>query len=79
MKYEFIKTNLKRFALKPMLKVLGVSRSGYYAARNRSKSNRAVETEKLQVAIAEVFTASRSTYGSTSGYMGSYTLEWQRA
>ena len=64
MKYEFIKINLERFSLKSMLKVLGVSRSGYYAARNRAKSNRAVETEKLQVAIAEVFTDSRSTYGS---------------
>jgi len=63
-KFEFIKTNLHRYALKAMLKVLGVSRSGYYAARNRAKSNRAVENEQLEVAIAEVFTASRSTYGS---------------
>ena len=64
MKFEFVKTNLHRFALKAMLKVLGVSRSGYYAARNRAKSNRAVENEQLEVAIGEVFTASRSTYGS---------------
>lgn len=47
-----------------MLKVLGVSKSGYYAARNRAKSNRAVQNEQLEVAIQEVFTASRSTYGS---------------
>lgn len=64
MKFEFIKTNLDRFALKPMLKVLGVSKSGYYAARNWAKSNRAVENERIEVAIEEVFIASRSTYGS---------------
>lgn len=64
MKYEFIKNNLHQYELNPMLKVLGVSRSGYYAARTRAKSNRAVETERLQVVIDEVFTASRSTYGS---------------
>ena len=64
MKFEFIKTNRHRFALKPMLKVLGVSRSGYYAACNRAKSKRAVENEQLEVAIGEVFAASRSTYGS---------------
>lgn len=64
MKFEFINNNLHRYTLKAMLKVLGVSRSGYYAARNRARSKRAIETEKLEVAIAEVFTASRSTYGS---------------
>lgn len=64
MKYEFITANLHRHALKAMLNVLGVSRSGYYSARNRVKSNRAVENESIEIAIGEVFTASRSTYGS---------------
>ena len=46
-----------------MCRVLCVSRSGYYAWRNRSPSTRAVEDERLADKIEEIHTESRGTYG----------------
>ena len=47
-----------------MCRALKVSRSGYYAWRNRKASQRAKENEKLIVFIEKVFLSSRKTYGS---------------
>ena len=47
-----------------MCKVLCVSRSGYYAWRERLPSARAKETELLMEQIMEIFLESKSTYGS---------------
>ena len=47
-----------------MCRKLGLSRSGYYAWRNRSKSQRAKENEKLLCQIEAIHDASRRTYGS---------------
>ena len=46
-----------------MCRVLGVSRSGYYAWRKRARSARAVEDERLTEIIEEIHAASRGTYG----------------
>jgi transposase InsO family protein len=50
--------------VKRMCRVLGVSRSGYYAWRSRPKSRRAQANEKLLVRIREEYQLSRKTYGS---------------
>jgi putative transposase len=47
-----------------MCKALEVSRSGYYAWRDRPPSARAREDERLGVAIRAAHTASRHTYGT---------------
>jgi len=45
-------------------RVLGVSRSGYYEARGRPPSARAVADEALTATIREVHTMSRGSYGA---------------
>ena len=52
------------YALKRMCRVLGVSRSGYYAWRNRGRSQRSEANEKLLVQIREEYQLSHQTYGS---------------
>ena len=64
MRFGFIKENLVKFPLKPMLNVLNVSRSGYYAWLTRPKSKRALENEKLEKDIEEVYNESRELSGS---------------
>ena len=46
-----------------MCRVLGVSRSGYYAWRSRPPSNRALEDARLKERIEAIHTQSRGTYG----------------
>jgi transposase InsO family protein len=48
----------------PMCRVLGVSRSGYYAWRQRAPSQRAQANARLVADIREVHGISRGTYGS---------------
>ena len=47
-----------------MCRVLGVSRSGFYAWRHRKPSNRAQQTVRLVAEIRAVHKESRGTYGS---------------
>ena len=47
-----------------MCRVLGVSPSGFYAARNRPQSQRSQANEALGKRIATIFMDSRATYGS---------------
>ncbi len=47
-----------------MCRVLGVSRSGYYAWRVRPESRRSVENRRLLVHIKTIHQQSRRTYGS---------------
>ena len=47
-----------------MCKILGVSRSGFYAWLKREPSKQAKENEELSSNIVEIFQANRSTYGS---------------
>ena len=64
MRFGFIKENLVKYPLKPMLNVLNVSRSGYYAWLTRPKSKRALENEALEKEIEVVYKASRELSGS---------------
>lgn len=45
-------------------KVLGVSRAGFYAWRDRGESDRAREDRRLAVLVRESFARSRRTYGA---------------
>ena len=64
MKYAFIDEHRSGFRVKKMCRVLGVSRSRYYAWRRRSKSCRQQENERLLEKIREAHKMSRRTYGS---------------
>ena len=52
------------YSVKCMCRVLGVSRSAYYAWRNRPDSQRAQANQRLLVRIREEYQLSRKTYGS---------------
>lgn len=47
-----------------LCKTLNVSRSGYYAWRGRSQSNRDTENAKILERIQQIYAKSRKTYGS---------------
>ena len=64
MKYAFVAANEQEFSLKRMCRVLGVSRSGYYAWRQHSQSLRERANEALLAEIRAVYQLSRKTYGS---------------
>jgi putative transposase len=64
MKYAFIAAHEQEFTVKEMSRVLGVSRSGYYAWKGRLPSERARANEALLVEIRAAHQRSRRTYGS---------------
>jgi transposase InsO family protein len=64
MKYEYMDEHREGFGLKSMCKVLRVSRSGYYAWKNRIPSERQKANGELLEHIREVHTRSRKLYGS---------------
>jgi transposase InsO family protein len=64
MKYAFMAAHEPEFSLKRMSKVLGVSRSGYYAWKGRPPSLREQADEALLVDIRAAYQKSRKTYGS---------------
>ena len=64
MRFRFIDAEKARYPIRLLCRCLAVSRSGYYAWRNRSASDRAREDARLKVKIAASHTASRRTYGS---------------
>lgn len=53
-----------RYPVSMMCRVLGVSRSGFYASRRRAPSARAREDERLRVEIRAIHRRSRERYGS---------------
>ena len=64
MKYIFIDAHREQFQVQRMCRVLGVQRSGYYAWRKRTPSDRAQANEALLALIRAEHAASRQTYGS---------------
>ena len=62
MKYAFIQAQEVAFPVQAMCQVLNVSRSGYYAWKERPSVD--VETEALSAEIAAAHKRSRGTYGS---------------
>lgn len=65
MKFRFIRDHADRFGVERMCRVLGVSRSGYYAWRRRRPSRRAQENQRLLVEVKAIHaTKNHDTYGS---------------
>lgn len=64
MKFAFIASKEVAFPVLAMCKVLGVTRSGFYAWKKRPKSARARADEQLGIDIAAMHEKSRKRYGS---------------
>lgn len=64
MRFQFIARHAARWPVTLMCQVLDVSRSGYYAWKNRPQSKRSVRRQRLTKMIQIVHAESRETYGS---------------
>lgn len=64
MRFGFIAANAVRYGAARLCALLGVSRSGFYAWREREPSAREREDGRLRVLIRSVFKRSRGTYGA---------------
>lgn len=64
MRYQLIESEKADCSIVRMCRLLGVSRSGYYAWRSRACSRRAAEDRDLAAVIARIHRSSRGTYGS---------------
>lgn len=64
MKFAFIAAEKASAPVAVLCKVLGVSRSGFYASQKRDPSARAAEDAKLAVAVAAAHKVGRGAYGS---------------
>ena len=62
--FRFIRQHQNSFPVGLMCKVLGVSRSGFYAWQKRPESKRKRQDHSLKARIRRVHKESRSTYGS---------------
>jgi putative transposase len=62
-RFRFIQRYAKRFAVRSLCELLGVSRSGYYAWCGRPPSKRAREDRLLMALIEATHKASRGIYG----------------
>jgi putative transposase len=62
--YQFVTAAAGHHAIALLCRVLKVSRSGYYAWRDRPPSARAQADQRLTARIRQVHQASRGTYGS---------------
>jgi transposase InsO family protein len=64
MRYRFIESFRQRWPIAPMCRVLGVSRSGYYAWRTRPESQRGRDNRLLAVEIKAIHEEIDGKYGS---------------
>jgi putative transposase len=64
MRFQWIEQHGKEFEVRMMCRMLQVSRSGYYAWRDRPVSGRRARQEQLTERIREIHAGSRRTYGS---------------
>ena len=63
MKYAWIEAQLDSYPVRPMCELLGVSASGFYAARSRAPSARAVEQAQIVTEIRRAQTRHRGRSG----------------
>jgi len=63
-RFAFISAEKARAPVSILCRVLGVTRSGFYAWRSRGPSAREIDDEKLALEIVAIHKASRETYGS---------------
>ncbi len=63
-RYRLIDEHRTPWSIKEMCRVLEVSRSGFYAWKNRVESTRSLETRRLDVAIERIYQTSEKCSGS---------------
>jgi transposase InsO family protein len=68
MRFQFIDDHRAEFAVQVMCEVLAVSRSGYYAWRQRRPGSREMANQDLVGEIRTIYQQSRQTYGSPRIY-----------
>jgi putative transposase len=68
MRFQFIEDHRTEFAVQVMCEVLAVSRSGYYAWRQRRPGSREMANQDLVGEIRTIHQQSRQTYGSPRIY-----------
>lgn len=64
MKFDFIRRHAEQYPVRLMCRVLGVSRSGYYAWLRRPESRRGREDRQLTMRIRTIYHETRQSYGS---------------
>ena len=64
MRYAFIEAEKATYPVRVLCRCLKVSRAGYYGWRGRGPSARALEDQRLGVAVAAIFQRKRRCYGS---------------
>lgn len=64
MRYAFIEAEKARYPVRVLCQCLAVSRAGYYGWIGRGPSARALEDQRLSVAVAAIFQEKRGRYGS---------------
>ena len=64
MRFKFIHEHREEFDLEIMLRVLEVSKGGYYEWQRRPESNRSKQRKNLSQKVKTIFENSRNTYGS---------------
>lgn len=69
MTYRFVRQHEAEYDVQVMCRVFGVSRSGYYAWRQRGETTQAEQRQTVLLRqIQQVFVASQQTYGSPRVY-----------
>ena len=68
MRFQFVEDHRAEFPVVRMYQVLGVSRSGYYAWRNRPVSAREMANRELYKKVEVVYNESHEIYGSPRIY-----------
>lgn len=64
MKYAWIAKHCDSYPVSILCQVLGVSKSGYYAALDRQPSSRSRRRQRIEAAVRQVHAASHGIYGS---------------
>lgn len=64
MKYAFIRTHERTYRVTRLCRALAVSRSGYYAWRDRPPSTRTVEDQRLLHLLCQLHQETREEYGA---------------
>ncbi len=64
MKFDFIDAEKAHHSVSDLCRMLGVSRSGYYASRHRPLSRHTLEDARIAALVVEAFRIGRGGYGS---------------
>ena len=68
MRYQFIKEETPNFSLSALCRTMQVSRTGYYAWKDRKPGKRQIENQTLSEKIKAIFEESKETSGSPRFY-----------